>query len=122
MLTLRKIDLAAQASIGLLSIATLASMNSVLCFAGEFVLGILQVTSAIFNTPGMLKTTFRARIKLYWLFTILALIPWLTPWDVAKYISVIVSWGIALYYWFMYKSFLEYLSYRKELSTVVRHH
>ncbi|HEX2683927.1 MAG TPA: hypothetical protein VHL77_08335 [Ferruginibacter sp.] len=119
---IRKIDLIAQAFIGLLSIASIAVLQFMLLFSGQFILGVLQVASALLNTPAMLRSTYRVRIQFYWLLTILALIPWLTPSDTLKTISVFISWGIAIYYWFMYKSFQEYIAYRKELSTVIRHH
>ena len=120
MLTVRKIDLIAQAVIGGLSLLSLVSGSAYVCLMGEILIGAWQVISALLNSVSMMQSTYRARIKLYWILTVSALLLLLIP-DLLEAVLV-ASWGIAIYYWFVYRSFLNYLSHRKELATIVRHH
>lgn len=121
MLIINKIDLGIQAAIMVASIACLATAPAY-TLAGEIILGVWQLGSALANYRLMSKDVFRKKINLYWIFTFSALFH-LALTGISWYIgafAVLASWGIAIYYWIIYKSFIQYLSYRKELSTLVR--
>jgi hypothetical protein len=121
MLIINKIDLGMQAAILGGSIACLASAPAY-TLAGEVILGVWQLGSALANYRLMSKDVFRKKINLYWILTFSALFL-LALTGISWYIgafAVLASWGIAIYYWITYKSFIQYLSYRKELSTLVR--
>ena len=119
MLNIRKIDLGGQVIIGALSILSLATFMFYFCLAGTAILGAWQLLSASINTFYMVRTTYKARIILYWLLTVIA-ISLLFMGDVAVVISIFLSWGIAIYYYAFYRSFTNYLEFRKELSTIIR--
>lgn len=114
----RKIDLIAQAVIISISLLSLLSLSTYFCLLGELLIGLWQLVSAAFNTVSMMQTTYRARIKLYWILSVSALLLLVIPGAIN--FILIASWGIAIYYWLMYRSFFNYLSYRKELSTVLK--
>lgn len=119
MLNIRKIDHGGQVIIGALSILSLCTFTFTFFFMGTALLGAWQVISAFINTFYMVRTTYKPRIILYWALTAIALLL-LFFGDVAMLISFILSWGIAIYYRSFYKSFIDYVDFRKELSTITR--
>jgi hypothetical protein len=122
MLIIRKIDLAGQAILGLISLLSLLTLSPYPWLMGTFVLGVWQVLSALLNSFPMYSTTYRTRILLYWVLAVIAVSILFFQTDEAMIASMTISWCIAVYYWFVYKSFIDYVAFRKELSTIVRHH
>lgn len=116
---IRKIDLGGQVIIGALSILSLCVFLFYFFFIGTALLGAWQLLSALINTFPMAQTTYRLRIILYWALTAIA-ISLLFLGDVTMVISIVLSWGIAIYYYTIYKSFIAYIAFRKELSTITR--
>ena len=118
--TARRTDWVIQAVIA--GICLLALAFSVLyTMLGEIVLGAWQVISALLNTLPMYRSPYRNRITIYWILTSISLLLLATGNDVLMIVSVAGSWGIAVYYWIIYKSFIEHVTHRKELDTVIRH-
>jgi|SRR5688572_19471428 hypothetical protein len=130
--TLRRIDWNAQLVIGVISLLMIWTIYFTLI--GEAILGIWQLLSALANTGPMLRTPFKKQIKTYWILVLVSLVLLITPaipyvhesgmadhLQVLQGISIVGSWGIAWYYWRIYKLFIEHLDYRKEIDTLIRH-
>ena len=117
---MRRIDLIIQAIIGSISLVSLLTFSFYFWLLGTLILGAWQLVSALLNTIPMLSTTYRTRILLYWVLTILTLSILFLRADIAIVICMIISWGIAFYYWLMYRSFINYVEFRKELSTLLK--
>ena len=132
--TFRRIDWNAQLVIGALSLIMVWTIY--LTLIGEAILGVWQLMSALANTAAMLRTPFKKQIKLYWILVLVSLTFLMSPlllgeayWgspisetlEVLRGVSIIGSWGIAWYYWRIYKLFIEHVEYRKELDTLIRH-
>ena len=115
----RNIDWICQLVIAGISFAALA-INAGYTMYGEFILGSWQILSALVNTWSMHGSTFRKRIVIYWVLAIASLLMLVSGVEVLMMISLIGSWGIAIYYCVIYKQFINHLAYREELSTVVR--
>lgn len=121
MFSLRKIDLVLQAVLMIfLLMMWLFESTRIFAMAGHILLGGWQVLSALGNTHAMSQGPFRQRIIIYWVASMLDLIVFaIVPsvWAAAMAVGAL----IAIYYWIIYRSFIAYLSHRKELSTVIRH-
>ncbi|HYF33112.1 MAG TPA: hypothetical protein VD993_18435 [Chitinophagaceae bacterium] len=118
--TVRKIDLILQAALAATCLVVLP-ISILYTMLGELVLGGWQVLSALLNTLPMLRSPFRNRIIVYWVFTLIALLMLVPGNESLLMASMIGSWGIAIFYWVIYKSFIEHLTYRKELDSLIRH-
>lgn len=116
--TLRRFDWVAQLVIFIASMVV-ACFSIIHGLLGEALLGAWQLLSALLNTYAMYRSPFRQRIIIYWVVAIVALLVllmWTYPYFV---ISTVASIGIAVYYWITYKSFIEHLEHRKEISGVI---
>ncbi|MGB8190390.1 MAG: hypothetical protein WCF67_00665 [Chitinophagaceae bacterium] len=119
MIRLRKIDLMLQAVL-MAACLIMWPASPIMAAAGYFLLGAWQVISALFNSFTMSKGPFRQRILIYWLVTALDLILIAVRYTPLLYIALVAAAGIAVYYWVIYRLFINYLSHRTELSTIVR--
>src|SRR5215212_7038442 len=123
LLYLRKADLIIQAVLFFLSLIILfTTFRFDYLFYLEAVLGVWQVVSALLNTSAMHHNgnSFRKYIWIYWSLSIPAILLLVTFIEGLMMFSIIASWGIAIYYWIIYRAFIQHVSYRKELSTLVR--
>ena len=115
----RSIDWTCQVVIAGISLMAFA-IGPVYAMYGEFILGAWQLMSALANTWSMHRSSFRKRIVRYWVLAIASLLMLISGVEALMMISLIGSWGIAIYYCAIYKLFINHLAYREELSTVVR--
>lgn len=119
MIKVRKVDFTGQVITGILTLLSLLTFSFYFFFIGTATLGIWQLMSALINTWSMFQTIYALRILLYWALTAIALIM-LFLGDEAMVISMFLSWAIAIYYLFIYRSFIKHLAFRKELSTLIK--
>lgn len=121
MIVIRKIDLIIQGFLFFMAFIALVLSPDYLYYI-EAVLGMWQLVSALLNSFAMHHegNSYRKRIIIYWALSIPALIMLFTFSEMAMMIATIGSWGIAVYYWIIYLLFIQHISYRKELSTVLR--
>lgn len=115
----RRIDWWIQAVIGAFCVITAFTITFALM--GEFILGVWQLISAALNTWPMLRSPYRKQIIIYWMLVAISLSLLISGSDILITISTIGSFGIALYYWRIYKLFIDHIAYRKELGTLIRH-
>jgi hypothetical protein len=105
--------------IGVSLVATLVERDIFLL--GELALGAWQLISALINTYFMYRSIYRKHIIIYWALALASLAMLFSGNDVLMRVSLIGSWGIAIYYAAIYRYFMNHLAYRAELSTVIRH-
>ena len=131
MLTLRRIDYAAQYFLGVIMVLSLPVFFAYGFLAGLLLLGSWQLFSAFFNTSSFLRSGLGRQICNYWKFTGLVFaflflcIPLsrlFNPDDVQVLGAVAIAGSIpvAVYYMVIYKKLIGHFALRHELSGLLR--
>lgn len=131
MLLIRKIDYHTQFYLGILMLISIPVLLIYGFLAGLFVLGILQLISAAFNTSAFIHTEFKKEIFTYWKCTAIDLLVLFLCWplghlfdmddvQVVFWIGVAGSPFIAAYYLKIYNSLISHLDLRNELSGLTK--
>ncbi|MFN8290874.1 MAG: hypothetical protein U0U70_11490 [Chitinophagaceae bacterium] len=131
MLLLRKIDLGFQVTLGLLMFLSLPVLLFYGFLAGLFLLGFVQLISAVSNTSSFLANGMGRKICNYWKYTGLVMaslficVP-LTGFFNPDDIQVLAAFGIAgavpvaVYYFHIYRQLIAHLSFKHELGALIR--
>jgi len=126
---IRKIDWYLQIAVLALSVIFIPAYYFFAPLIGLFILGILQLVSALLNTHSFIHSGYRKQIFIYWLFTMLDLLLLIIGWqfslttpgsEVLITISVTGGFILSIYYIVMYKKLIDTTFIRDELSGFIK--
>lgn len=131
MLTLRKIDHGFQTTLGIIMILSLPVLLLYGFLAGLFLMGFIQLISAVSNTSAFLANGMGPQICNYWKYTGLVIASLFICVPLAEIfnpddVQVIGAFGIAgavpvaAYYLHIYKKLIGHLSFKNELGGLIK--